>query len=97
MRDYELMYIARPNLETAQYEALQERVTGLIARDGGELTGLEVWGKRKLAYPIKHELDGYYVVLTFRGGDKLVQELNRVLYIIDEILRHKIFRLDGRK
>lgn len=97
MRDYELMYIARPNLEASQYEALQERVTGLIARDGGELTGLEVWGKRKLAYPIKHELDGYYVVLAFRGGDKLVQELNRVLYITDEILRHKIFRLDGRK
>ncbi|MGQ9474698.1 MAG: 30S ribosomal protein S6 [Actinomycetota bacterium] len=97
MRVYELMYIARPNLETSQYEALQERVTGLIARDGGELTGLEVWGKRKLAYPIKHELDGYYVVLAFRGGDKLVQELNRVLYITDEILRHKIFRLDGRK
>lgn len=97
MREYELMYIARPNLENARYEALQERVTGLIARDGGELTGLEVWGKRKLAYPIKHETDGYYVVLTFRGGEKLVQELNRILYITDEILRHKIFRLDSRR
>lgn len=97
MREYELMYIARPNLEAAQYEALQERVTGLIARDGGEMTGLEVWGKRKLAYPIKHEKEGYYVVLTFKGGEALVQELNRVLYITDEILRHKIFRLDGRR
>lgn len=97
MREYELMYIARPNLETTQYEALQERVTGLIAQDGGELSGLEVWGKRKLAYPIKHETDGFYVVLTFKGGEALVQELNRVLYITDEILRHKIFRLDSRK
>ncbi len=97
MREYELMYIARPNLEAAQYEALQERVTGLINADGGELTGLEVWGKRKLAYPIKHETDGYYVVLTFKGGDKLVEELNRVLNITDEFLRHKIFRIDKRK
>ncbi|MDI6874463.1 30S ribosomal protein S6 [Candidatus Solincola sp.] len=97
MREYELMYIGRPNLETTQYEALQERVTGLIAQDGGELSGLEVWGKRKLAYPIKHETDGFYVVLTFKGGEALVQELNRVLYITDEILRHKIFRLDSRK
>lgn len=97
MREYELMYIARPNLETAQYEALQERVTGLIARDGGELTGLDVWGKKKLAYPIKHETEGYYVVLTFRGGEVLVQELNRVLTITDEFLRHKILRLDNRR
>ncbi len=97
MREYELMYIARPGLEAAKYEALQERVTGLIAGDGGELTGLEVWGKRKLAYPIKHETEGFYVILTFKGGEALVQELNRVLYITDEILRHKIFRLDSRR
>lgn len=97
MREYELMYIARPNLEPEQYEALQERVTGLIARDGGEVTGLDVWGKRKLAYPIKHESEGYYVVLTFKGGEELVQELGRILSITDEFLRHKIFRVDHRR
>jgi small subunit ribosomal protein S6 len=96
MREYELMYIVRPNLEPEQYEALQERVTGLIARDGGEVTGLDVWGKRKLAYPIKHESEGYYVVLTFKGGEELVQELGRILSITDEFLRHKIFRVDHR-
>ncbi|MBC7246887.1 MAG: 30S ribosomal protein S6 [Actinobacteria bacterium] len=96
MREYELMYIVRPNLEPEQYEALQERVTGLIARDGGEVTGLDVWGKRKLAYPIKHESEGHYVVLTFKGGEELVQELGRILSITDEFLRHKIFRVDHR-
>jgi len=97
MREYELMYIARPGLEPEQYEALQQRVEGIIARDGGEMTGLDVWGRRKLGYPIKHETDGYYVVLTFKGGNELVQELDRVLSITDEILRFKIFRIDKRK
>ncbi len=97
MREYELMYIARPSLEAEQYEALQERVSGLISRDGGEMTGLDVWGKRKLGYPIKHETEGHYVVLTFKGGNELVQELDRVLSITDEILRFKIFRIDERK
>jgi len=97
MREYELMYIARPSLEPEQYEALQQRVEGIIARDGGEMTGLDVWGKRKLGYPIKHETDGYYVVLAFKGGNELVQELDRVLSITDEILRFKIFRIDRRK
>ena len=97
MREYELMYIARPGLEPEQYEALQERIGGLVSRDGGEMTGLDVWGKRKLGYPIKHETEGYYVVLTFKGGNELVQELDRVLSITDEILRFKIFRIDRRK
>mgnify|MGYP005842524039 CR=1 FL=1 len=97
MREYELMYIARPNLEPEQYEALQERVNGIIAADGGEITSLDVWGRRKLGYPIKHETDGYYVVLTFKGGEELVREMDRVLSITDDFLRFKMFRVDHHR
>lgn len=97
MREYELMYIVRPNLEPEQYEALQERVNGLIAANGGEMTNLDIWGRRKLGYPIKHETDGYYVVLTFKGEEELIRELDRVLSITDDFLRFKIFRIDHRK
>jgi small subunit ribosomal protein S6 len=97
MREYELMYIARPNFEPEQYEALQERVAALIARGGGEMTGLDVWGKRRLGYPIKHETDGHYVVLTFKGEEELIRELDRVLSITDELLRFKTFRIDHHK
>jgi small subunit ribosomal protein S6 len=97
MREYELMYIVRPNLEPEQYEALQDRVSSLIAHDDGEITGVDIWGRRKLAYPIKHETDGYYVVLTFKGGEDLTRELDRVLSITDEFLRFKIFRVDHIK
>lgn len=97
MREYELMYIARPSLEPEQYEVLQDRLSGLIGRDGGEITGVDVWGKRRLGYPIKHETDGYYVVLTFKGEERLTRELDRVLSISDEFLRFKILRIDNVK
>jgi len=80
-----------------QHEALQERVAALVARDGGEMTGTDVWGKRRLGYPIKHETDGYYVLLTFKGGEELVRELDRVLSITDEFIRFKIFRIDHKR
>jgi small subunit ribosomal protein S6 len=97
MREYELMYIVRPGLEPEQYEALQNRVAELVASNGGEATGLDIWGKRRLAYSIKHENDGYYVVFTFKGEEELTRELDRVLSITDEFLRFKIFRIDHLK
>jgi small subunit ribosomal protein S6 len=97
MREYELMYIARPNLEPEQYEAMQDRVSKLVTQDGGEITGLDIWGRRRLGYPIKHESDGYYVVLSFKGEDELIRELDRVLSISDDFLRFKIFRKGKRE
>ncbi|MDY6795552.1 MAG: 30S ribosomal protein S6 [Actinomycetota bacterium] len=97
MREYELMYIIRPNLEPEQQEALQERVAALIARDGGEVIGVDVWGRRRLGYPIDHETEGHYVVLTFKGGEELIREMDRVLSISDDFLRFKILRINHRR
>ena len=97
MREYELMYVTLPNLEPEQQEALQERVSEIVVRDGGEVTGLDVWGKRRLGYPIQHETEGYYVLLTFKGEEDLIRELHRVLSITDDFLRFKILRIDHIK
>jgi small subunit ribosomal protein S6 len=94
MREYELMYITKPDLEADRQQALQDRVTSIISEREGEVTGLDVWGKRRLGYPIKHNTEGYYVVVNFRGGEDIVRELNRVLNITDEFLRFKILRMD---
>ncbi len=95
MRQYELMYISRADIPTEQQEAVQNRVTDLITRHGGELVNADVWGKRKLAYPIKHQSDGYYVILYFKADNTAITELNRVMSITDEILRFKILRPDA--
>ncbi len=97
MREYELMYVARPNREPEQYEAIQDRVSKLIADGAGEITGLDIWGRRRLGYPIQHETDGYYVVISFKGEDELIRELDRVLSISDDFLRFKTFRKGKRE
>jgi len=97
MREYELMYITPPNLEPDQQEALQERVSEIVVRGGGEVTGLDVWGKRRLGYPIRRETEGYYVLFTFKGEEGLIRELDRILSITDEFLRFKILRVDHIK
>lgn len=94
MREYEMMYITKPSLEAEQQEALQERVNGLITAGGGEVSGVDVWGKRRLGYPIDHETEGHYVVLTFKGSEEIVRELDRVLSITDDFIRFKTLRID---
>ncbi len=97
MREYELMYITRPHLETEQQEALKERVLKIIQEKGGELKKVDVWGRRKLGYPIKRETEGFYVVVDFAGDEDLVNEIDRVLKITDGFLRFKILRTDHKK
>ncbi len=91
MRDYELMLISRAELEEERQRALLDRVTGLIAEYGGVVGKVDVWGKRRLAYPIKHQGDGYYTVVELQGENPCITELDRVLSINDEVLRFKIF------
>lgn len=97
MREYELLYITRQDLDPEQQEGLQQRVSDLIKSGGGEITGVDIWGRRRLGYPIQHETEGYYVVLTFKGEEEMVRELDRVLSITDEFLRFKIVRIDHHK
>ena len=94
MRDYELMLISRAELEEEQQQALLDKATGLIAEYGGTVDRADVWGKRHLAYPIKHQADGYYTVVNFQGDNPCITELDRVLSINDEVLRFKIFVLN---
>jgi len=91
MRAYEVMYIIKPELEE-QTEAVIEKFKSLIENNGGEITKLDKWGKRKLAYEIEHSRDGFYVLVKFNGEAATVAELDRVFRITDEVLKHIILR-----
>lgn len=93
MRDYEVMIIIDPALEADATEATITRFTDLIGNNGGTVENIDRWGRRKLAYEIKHQTDGYYVVVTFKGENPTIDELDRVLKIADETIRHTIVRL----
>ena len=95
MNKYELMFIINPVLEDSQKEATIETVKGIIAADG-EVTNTDIWGMRKLAYPIEKKTEGYIVVMQFNGNPTLPKELDRRLRISDDCMRHIIVAKDEK-
>ena len=95
MINYEAMFIIDPTLEEAQKEATVETVKGIIEADG-EVGKVDVWGMRKLAYPIQKKNEGYYVVVEFKASPDLPKELDRRMRISDNIMRHIIINKEEK-
>ena len=94
MREYELMFVLTPELQEDGVTAAAERVTSLITNRGGEITKVDTWGRRRMAYPIRHQLDGLYTVMRFRLEANLTDELDRNLRLNESVLRHLIVRAE---
>ena len=95
MNKYELMFIIDPTLEDAKKDAYIVEVKGIIATDG-EVSDTDVWGLKKLAYPILKKSEGYFVVMHFNANPELPKELSRRLRISDNCMRHIIVNLDEK-
>jgi small subunit ribosomal protein S6 len=93
-REYETIYILRPDVATDVQEKVVERAKDVIARLNGTLTKLDNWGKRKLAYPIQKNNRGVFVYLKYVGFSDLVAELERNLRLIDEVVRFQTVLLE---
>ena len=95
MINYEVMFIIDPALEDDAKEATIAAVKGIIAAEG-EVGNTDVWGMRKLAYPIQKKSEGYYVVIEFKAEPTLPKELDRRLKISDNVMRHLIINKDEK-
>jgi small subunit ribosomal protein S6 len=95
MNNYEVMFIIEAALEDEKKEAAVEMVKEVISA-GGEVGKVDIWGMRKLAYPIEKKNDGYYVVIEFKANPDLPKELDRRLKISDSIIRHIIINKDEK-
>ena len=95
MRSYEVTFIIDPALEDAAKDATVETVQSIIAADG-EVEKVDVWGLKKLAYPIDKKEEGYYVVIDFKANPELPKELDRRLRISDNVIRHIIVNMDEK-
>lgn len=84
---YEIVFILRPDLEDAQVRAAVERVEGRIAERGGTVVSSELWGKRRLAYPIAKHREGYYTFLRFELDGQRVQDLKNAVALHEEVIR----------
>ncbi|KAF1085922.1 30S ribosomal protein S6 [Sporotomaculum syntrophicum] len=96
MRQYELVFIVRTDLDEETTDALITKVRGIAEINGAEVTKLEKWGKRRLAYEIKNSREGFYVIMNFKGEAAVAAELDRILKITENILRHMIVREDEK-
>lgn len=97
MRNYECMYILHPEMPEQENSQLIERFKNIIIDQGGVMTKMDLWGKRRLAYEVKKIKEGYYVLLLFQSEPVAVQELERVFKITENVIRYLIVRLEDTK
>ena len=93
MRDYEIMLILPAEADETTVGTAVDRITKAVSATGGEVGNIDRWGRRRFAYEIDHQHEGYYVVARFTGEPEVQTELERTLNLADEVIRHKIMLL----
>ena len=94
VRNYELVFIVRPEVDDEGLAAVAETIKDLVKRNGGEVTKVDLWGLRRLAYPIQKLGEGQYVLMHLNMAPKGVSELERNLGLSEQVIRHLVVRLE---
>ena len=93
---YELMLIANPELDEHALRKLVDQYLETVTNEKGTVDDINVWGRRKLAYEINGLTDGDYTLIDFQTEPEAIAELDRVLHIMDAVVRYMIVRRDDR-
>ncbi|MBK8252124.1 MAG: 30S ribosomal protein S6 [Polyangiaceae bacterium] len=88
-REYETIYILKPDIDAEAAERVGSRLAEVVGRESGQLTKVETWGRRKLAYAIAKQRRGVYVYLKYLGSGRVVSELERNLRLFDGVLKYQ--------
>ena len=94
MRRYELMVILDPDLEEKTVGPSLDQLLGVVRQGGGTVEKIDVWGRRRLSYEIKHKAEGIYAVVDVTSTPADVAELDRQLRLNEAVLRTKVIRPD---
>ncbi len=94
MTNYEIMFIVKTTIEADKQKKTIETMKKIITDGKGKIVETKEMGERKLAYPIKKELNGYYYVLKVEASSDVVSEFDRRASLDETILRHLIIKLD---
>ena len=92
MRSYEAMVIVDARLEEGDIQKAVDRFNTVVGELGGTVGTVDRWGKRRFAFEIDHQHEGYYFITTFSAPEAAVDQLKRTLQISDEYIRGKIVR-----
>ena len=92
MREYEVIFITRTEMEQDAFNAFVEQAQTWLAAGGGEVIETDIWGTRKLAYPIAKQREGIYVLIRATMPSAFVKEVDQRFRIAEPVLRHLIVR-----
>ena len=95
IHEYELLYILNPEITDEDLEARVNGISQFITGNEGVVDSVDKWGKRRLAYPLKHFLEGNYILAKFKLSPARCKELEANLKISEEVLRHLLIRTGG--
>jgi small subunit ribosomal protein S6 len=90
LRKYEIMLILPAEAEDDVVTGVVDRINKVLADSGGEVGKVDKWGRRRLAYEIDKRTEGYYVVAEMSADPTTIRELERVLQLVDEVVRFKV-------
>ncbi len=94
MLNYEIMFIVKTTIDAEKQKKTIDNMKKIITDGKGKIVETKEMGERKLAYPIKKELNGYYYVLKVEASSDVVSEFDRRASLDETILRHLIIKLD---
>lgn len=86
-REYETIYVLRSDVDPDTADRIANRIAEVIDREGGKLVKVEIWGRRRLAYPVNKQTRGVYYYIKYLGQGGLVAELERNLRMIDTVVK----------
>ena len=89
MKNYELVYVVKPNSDDETKESVLNKIKDVISSNG-EVEKVDAWVNKKLAYPIAKFTEGFYVLVNFKAGVEIPKELDRNLKINENVIRHMI-------
>ena len=90
MREYEVVIIAHPDLDEATLTGVIEKVKGWINDAGGSVVKVDQWGRRRMAYPIRKQMEGQYVLFNIQIPPAYTKELDRNLRFLEPVMRYLI-------
>jgi len=94
MRNYELVCIVHPDLDETAFNGVIEKVKGWIAEGNGTLAKADVWGRRRMAYAIRKQREGQYVLFEFMLDPTYSATLERNIRFLEPVMRHMLISLD---
>jgi small subunit ribosomal protein S6 len=92
MRKYEVTFIVHPDLDETAFNEVQDRVKNWISDAGGKVTNVDLWGKKKLAYEIRKQTEGQYVLFETEMPPSFCAELERNMQLQESIMRYLVTR-----